>query len=109
MTDHYAITPSPELVETILYKSKSCREMIFRAYSIGAEVELENCSDWLLMNESSVSIMNFLDARRPGNPPKLKEQALTALHAVATGANDIREQHQDFDTICKALEQLDDE
>ena len=36
----------------------------------------------------------------------LKEQALAALHAVATGANDIREQHQDLDTIRRALEQL---
>jgi hypothetical protein len=42
-------------------------------------------------------------------PPSLKEQALTALHAVATGANDTREQHQDLDTIRKALEQLNDE
>jgi hypothetical protein len=39
-------------------------------------------------------------------PPSLKEQALTALHAVVTGANDIREQHQDLDTIRRALEQL---
>ena len=46
-------------------------------------------------------------ARRP-KPPSLKEQALTALHAVATGANDTREQHQDLDTIRKALESLDD-
>ena len=40
--------------------------------------------------------------------PSLKEQALTALHAIATGANDTREQHQDLDTIRQALEQLDD-
>ena len=39
-------------------------------------------------------------------PPSLKEQALTALHAVATGANDTREQHQDLDTIRQALEAL---
>jgi hypothetical protein len=40
-------------------------------------------------------------------PPSLKEQALVALHAVATGANDMREQRQDFETIRLALEQLD--
>jgi hypothetical protein len=40
-------------------------------------------------------------------PPSLKEQALTALHAVATGANDTCEQHQDLDTIRRALEALD--
>jgi hypothetical protein len=38
----------------------------------------------------------------------LKEQALTALHAVATGSNDTREQHQDLDTIRRALEALND-
>ena len=39
-------------------------------------------------------------------PPSLKEQALIALHAVATGANDTREHHQDLDTIRRALEAL---
>ena len=39
-------------------------------------------------------------------PTNLKQQALTALHAVATGANDTREQHQDLDTIRQALEVL---
>jgi hypothetical protein len=38
----------------------------------------------------------------------LKEQALTALHAIATGANDTRELHQDLETVLAALEQLDD-
>jgi len=41
-------------------------------------------------------------------PPSLKEQALTALHAIATGANNAREQYLDIDTIRRALEQLDD-
>jgi hypothetical protein len=40
--------------------------------------------------------------------PSLKDQALAALYAVATGANDIREQHQDFETIRRALEALPD-
>jgi hypothetical protein len=38
----------------------------------------------------------------------LKEQALEALHAIAVGANDAREQYQDLDTIRRALEQLND-
>ena len=42
------------------------------------------------------------------NPPSLKQQALTALHAIATGSNNAREQYLDLDTIRKALEQLDD-
>ena len=38
--------------------------------------------------------------------PPSKEQALAAFYAIATGANDIREQLQDLDTIRQALEQL---
>jgi hypothetical protein len=100
MTNHYAITPSPELIETILDKSKSCREMIFHAYAIGAEVELENCSDWLLMNESSVSILDFLDARRPEKPPTLKEQALLQLDVLSA---DLK---CDLSQIRRAVEKL---
>ena len=40
--------------------------------------------------------------------PSIKEQALVALHAIATGADDTRELHQDLDTIRRALEELDD-
>jgi len=70
--------------------------------------ELEACCAEVAWLESSETAKRMRERRRP-KPPTLKEQALTALHAIATGANDIREQHQDFDTICKALEQLDDE
>jgi hypothetical protein len=45
--------------------------------------------------------------RRP-KPPSLKERALGALYAIATGADDTREFHQDLETIKSALEQLDD-
>lgn len=39
-------------------------------------------------------------------PPSLKQQALAALYAIATGANDTREFHQDIETIKEALESL---
>lgn len=35
-----------------------------------------------------------------------RQQALTALNAIASGANDIREQHQDIETIRDALNRL---
>jgi hypothetical protein len=41
-------------------------------------------------------------------PPSLKEQALGALYAIATGADDTREFHQDLETIKQALESLPD-
>ncbi|NBX50715.1 hypothetical protein EBT25_12440, partial [bacterium] len=72
----------------------------------GADQELKACCEWLAVDHPYISD-DLRAARRP-KPPSLKEQALTALHAIATGANDTREQHQDFDTIRQALEQLDD-
>jgi hypothetical protein len=76
----------------------------------GADQELEACCEWFqefYETESWVKhdLKHLRTARRP-KPPSLKEQALAALHAVATGANDIREQHQDLDTIRLALEAL---
>jgi hypothetical protein len=41
-------------------------------------------------------------------PLSLKEQALGALYAIATGADDTREFHQDLETIKQALESLPD-
>jgi len=73
----------------------------------GANQELEACCEWLECdwNENPDCVQEIRAARRP-KPPSLKEQALAALHAVATGANDTREQHQDLDTIRQALEAL---
>jgi hypothetical protein len=39
-------------------------------------------------------------------PSSTRQQALTALHAIASGANDIREQHQDIETLRNALLRL---
>jgi hypothetical protein len=74
----------------------------------GADRELEACCEWFICDWTDIETADRLRAARRPKPPSLKEQALTALHAVATGANDTREQHQDLDTIRKALEQLND-
>ena len=79
--------------------------MAKQAAQWGADQELEECCAEVLWQEGKVLAAKLRDRRRP-KPPSLKEQALTALHAVATGANDTREQHQDLDTIRKALEAL---
>jgi hypothetical protein len=71
----------------------------------GADQELEACCNYFEDRLRDSIARDLRTARRP-KPPSLKEQALTALHAVATGANDIREQHQDLDTIRRALEAL---
>jgi len=81
--------------------------MIDRAAQWGANQELEACIEWITGRDWTWTSAQLRTARRP-KPPSLKEQALAALHAVATGANDTREQHQDLDTIRQALEALDD-
>ena len=115
MSNQHPITPPPELVQQwsvsspIQPSDKSWAYELFIAHQAaqwGAAQELEACCEWL----GPLGIKggyNLRRARRP-KPPSLKEQALTALHAVATGANDTREQYQDLDTIRRALEQLDD-
>jgi len=106
------ITPPPELVqqwEEQFLERPTINGCFIQSYIAtkaaqwGADQELEACCQKLLPG-----LANFLRAARRPKPPSLKEQALTALHAVATGANDTREQHQDLDTIRQALEALDD-
>jgi hypothetical protein len=71
-----------------------------------ANQELEACCEWVDWKWSGIKSRELRAHRRP-QPPSLKEQALVALHAVAAGANDMREQRQDLETIRLALEQLD--
>jgi hypothetical protein len=123
MTDQHLITPPPELVQqwlgtyfgTAVTGEVSEVELFLatQATRWGADQELEAILK--LVGEPSFpewdrcfdgfTVASIREERRP-KPTTLKEQALTALHAVATGANDIREQHQDLDTIRKALEAL---
>ncbi len=125
MTNPHPITPQPELVEQWMNQSRDTSFNPFHFYCHiancaahwGADQELAACLEWMFREPVTHEIVGrdgrYLDfelraARRP-NPPSLKEQALIALHAVATGANDTREHHQDLDTIRRALEQLNEE
>ena len=107
MTNQHPITPPPELVQQWINEEDglTAGHIATQAARWGGDQELEACCvevEWL---ESSETAKRMRERRRP-KPPSLKEQALTALHAVATGANDTREQHQDLDTIRRALEAL---
>ena len=115
MTNQHPITPPPELVQEWINEEDglTAGHIATQAAQWGADQELDACCEWFqefYKTESWVKhdLKHLRAARRP-KPPSLKEQALIALHAVATGANDTREQHQDLDTIRKALEQLNDE
>jgi hypothetical protein len=107
MINQHPITPPLKLVHqwADMLSSRSDHAVFSLAAQWGSDQELETCL-LCLRNSGYEKIAQCLhDDRRP-KPPSLKEQALTALHAIATGANDTREQHQDFDTIRKALEAL---
>ena len=111
MSNHL-ITPPPALVRQwsvsspIQHSDESWAYELFIAHQAarwGSDQELEACC--ALIDDWGLDEADLRAARRP-KPPSLKEQALTALHAVAIGVNDTREQHQDLDTIRKALEAL---
>ena len=101
------ITPPLELIQewACMFEHRSDADVFTKAVQWGSDQELDACCKWLECNYNYPQANPLRVARRP-KPPSLKEQALTALHAVATGANDTREQHQDLDTIRKALEAL---
>ena len=101
----HPITPPPDLTDKWNNLPLSTEEIFVIAAQWGADQELEACVNYIDNNMSGNKAREFRAIRRP-KPPSLKEQALTALHAVATGVNDTREQHQDLDTIRQALEAL---
>ena len=109
MSNQHSITPPPELVQQWMYESNGSDRIIPQVAAFaaqwGADMELEACCEFLKADGYIRRAIDLRNARRP-KPPGLKKQALIALHAVATGANDTREQHQDLDTIRKALEAL---
>jgi hypothetical protein len=110
MTNRHPITPPPELVHqwADMLSSRSDHAVFSLAARWGADQELEACAEWVheKFKRTLFRVSDDLRAARRPKPPTLKEQALNALHAVATGANDTREQHQDLDTIRRALEAL---
>ena len=121
----HQITPPPELVEqwrtapeyaTGLQKltmvsmtTDRLQEIATQAARWGADQELEACCKCIddLAHGSDAILADLRALRRP-KPPSLKEHALGALYAIATGADDTREFYQDIETIKSALEQLND-
>ena len=110
----HPITPTPELVEEwlagVAHTTKDeLWHVAVQAARWGANEELDACINWLDRNNqwARVDLDELRDGRRP-KPLSLKEQALGALHAITSGADDTREFYQDVETIKKALEQLDD-
>lgn len=110
MTPEHPITPPPdELVEQWrtdnLVPENLANYVATQAARWGADQELEACCEWV---EVFADFGDLLRSERRPKPQSLKEQALDALYAVATFADETREFHQDLETIKTALEQLDD-
>jgi hypothetical protein len=114
MTHEHPITLPPEVLQQL--RSKAPAEGWFRdawiaeqAAKWGADQELEACCEWIADwygHGCNEVIGNLRTSRRP-KPPSLKEQALQALAEADLGSTEA-EWSQRFDTIRRALEQLDD-
>jgi hypothetical protein len=79
------------------------------ASRLGADQELEACCEWVAVE--SIAAATELRAWRRPKPPSLKELALQAAQRFyANGHEDCNDEEikDDFDTIRRALEQLDD-
>jgi len=105
------ITPPPELVSKWASEWMQLQNvnrdnfMATRAAQWGADQELEACCHWLKDVDEVADELRF--ARRP-KPPSLKEQAYAALDAYVYGNPDHGDKQNTYNTIRRALEQLDD-
>ena len=116
MTQDHPITPPPELLsrwEEDWHHAKVKHidledHIATQAARWGADEELKACRFWVRANISIPEGEELHAARRP-KPPSLKEQALGALGRFNSNAHtQADEMTQDFATIRRALEALDD-
>ncbi|CAB4155082.1 hypothetical protein UFOVP649_69 [uncultured Caudovirales phage] len=98
----FPITPPPELVKKL--QDLGNLDAIELACQAGADQELEACAKWLTRIGYPVVAMDLLSMRRP-KPLGLKEKALKALCYLQ---EDEPNYQSSFDTIRRALEQLND-
>jgi hypothetical protein len=90
----HPLTPPPELVQQWAEQAPRYRDggvgrevwLINRAYSAGADEELEALLVWLCVKGFDNLAADLLAARRP-KPPSLKEQALEMLESAWEGGH----------------------
>ena len=122
MSDYSPITPPPELVQQWASEWMQLQNvnrdnfMATRAAQWGAHQELEACCEQLADRDWYDGIKNLRNqfraaelraARRP-KPSSLKEQAHDAYWALRHNPNEDQDANQNWDTIRRALEQLND-
>ena len=113
MSNHFPITPPPELVQQwesrIFDEQENVDVLLIEAYKAGADQELEACCEWLENQTLCVHrelIPSLRRLRRP-RPPSLKEQALSELNLTADPDGAELSQTQ-VELIRRALEALND-
>ena len=117
MTENHLITPPPELVRewneaamgTHFPPYGYSEYIATQAARWGADQELEACLRLVEIDagEDAYDFARYIRAARRPKPPSLKEQALKALAEADLGSTEA-EWSQRFDTIRRALEQLND-
>jgi hypothetical protein len=110
MTQQHPITPPPDKIHNWIQLEKigwSLEQIIALAAQWGADQELEACCEWINSFQNKFVHAHDLRLVRRPKPPSLKEQALQALAEADLGSTEA-EWSQRFDTIRRALEQLDD-
>jgi len=122
MVDQHPITPPPELAKEWLYEGyrqefrqgdcTATEYALAQAARWGADQELEACASWVRDEDDDDTAWQLRAARRP--LPISKAQALETLRSMQiepcwiNGINTNAELMSKYDTIRRALEQLDD-
>ena len=109
MTEQHSITPPPELLQQWAVSYWGPGELIgegekyiaTQAARWGADMELEACCEWLVVDRWESIAGDLRAARRP-KPPSLAEQALKAL----TKIEDNEATYLDSSAVRCALERL---
>jgi hypothetical protein len=110
MTTTNFLVPLPEQIDewfddAVRLNSTPKYYIARQAAQWGADQELEACCEWFVRDWTDIETADKLRAARRPKPPSLKEQALHELNDVY---NRDKIDDSTYDTICRALEALDD-
>jgi hypothetical protein len=93
--------------ELIIDEEQNVDVVLYEAFQAGADHELEACCEWLCRSghQFAETYVAYLRAARRPKPPSLKAGAIEVLDEL-DGLFELPSGH--YNTILRALEQLDD-
>ena len=110
--NNHPITPSLELLkhweDQHFDEGENYDVMLIQAYQAGADQELEACCEWFVREWTDIETADNLRAARRPKPPSLKKLAYDALDTYIYGEPNPKDKERTYNTIRRALEQLDD-